>query len=170
MVFYTSETTPSPDPQAVPTVNMLDADFPAIELEQNRNYSKSERLRLAIAQYFTEKDGGIQKPNKKRIALTFEVAESTLRRHLKNPTARTLAEHNIKQQYLTPEEEDELADRAIFMDCWNIAPTQEQFYDLVEVVLKAKAHDEGRTAVHIRKGETWKNMDQDKPVIASSRV
>lgn len=101
-----------------------------IEVDPDRNYTKSERIQLGLAQWHLEKEAGLT-PNVGQIALTMNVVPNTLRNHVRNPRIGTRGEHHQKMQTLPKALEDALADRAVYMDDWNIAPTKDDFYDLV---------------------------------------
>jgi hypothetical protein len=97
-------------------------------------------LRLAIAQYHDEKEANL-KPNILSIAGKFEISKSTLYRHIRN---QELNDHDSKvddQLLRTSHEEKGLADRAEFMDHWNISSAKEDFYELAKIVLEQKGSD-----------------------------
>lgn len=114
-----------------------------MEIDPNRCYSKDEKVKIAIAQCHTAKEEeaerqGMKPPSVRNITGEMGVPETTMRRHVKTPDVKTIIQQYAAQQDLSPEEEDTLAERAVFMDDWNIAPTKEEFYDLVQIVFKAK--------------------------------
>jgi hypothetical protein len=81
----------SPVPSADESDDVLvSSTRPAIEIDPERSYTRTERLKLEIAQHHVKKEANL-KPNILNIAGTFEISKSTLYRHIRNPK---LNDHN----------------------------------------------------------------------------
>jgi hypothetical protein len=75
----------SPVPSADESDNVLVSPTrPAIKIDPERSYTRTERLKLEISQYHVEKEANL-KPNILNIVETFEISKSTLHHHIRNP-------------------------------------------------------------------------------------
>ena len=70
-----------------------------------------------------------------QIAKDYGVPESTLRRHIKNPSQSTAKQAAEKTQVLTLAEEKVLVEQLIFLDDCNIPADRETFYSLAHGLL-----------------------------------
>lgn len=110
-------------------------------LDHDQVYTQSERLELAISHYHSElyqyqvNPSPNNKPVVLQIAKAYGVPESTLRRHIKNPSQQTIEEAAQKAQVLTPAEEKVLVERLIFLDDCNIPADRDTFYSLAHSLL-----------------------------------
>lgn len=103
------------------------------DIDHSCTYSQSQRLELALSHYYTllyeyQVDSGFRsKPVVLQIAKAYGVPESTLRRHIKNPSQQTAEQAVQKTQVLTPAEEQVLVERLIFLDDCNIPADRDIF-------------------------------------------
>lgn len=106
----------------------------------DREYSKHECLVLAISHYHAElqqhfKDQTHKKPVVLRLAHTYGVPETTLRRHIKNPEQRTVDQAHAKQQALTVEEEKILVEKLLSLDDSDAPANKAVLYNMAHAIL-----------------------------------
>jgi hypothetical protein len=97
------------------------------QIDPDYDYNKEERLQIAIAHYDTQKknyaQGKGKKPNLLRLSKLYEVKESTMRYHIKNPAAKS---NVVVQSKNTLAQENKLIARCFFMDDFNLLADQLQ--------------------------------------------
>ncbi|KAI5852640.1 hypothetical protein DFP73DRAFT_9883 [Morchella snyderi] len=105
----TNNNPPSPQP----------APSPAAPAAPTVARSRAENISLALTHYHqalaahTQSPSNRPKPIVLQLAKTYNIPESTLRRHIKTPGHRSTAEANRQKQLFTPEEEQSLVARAL---------------------------------------------------------
>ena len=97
-----------------------------IEISHKREYTRSERIQLALAHYHVKRyeaevHPGRKKPVVLQIAKLYGIAEPTLRRHINNPGQHTIVETTPKTQALTVAEEALLVQRLVFLNDTNVS-------------------------------------------------
>lgn len=110
-------------------------------ISHNENYSKTGRLVRALSHYHAELENHIQTPENTpkpvmfQFARIYDISETTLRRHIKNPLQKTHHEVNQESQLLTPDEEKAPVERLMSLDDFNIPASKSQLYDLAYQLL-----------------------------------
>lgn len=126
------------------------------KIDPNRSYTRDERLWIALADYHNQLkaynmnsfDKKAKKPKVTQIASLYQIPESTLRGHIHHPERKTNTEIHHNQQLLSPSEEDELAQRLLFMDDFNIPATKSDCEKLALHILKQHKPDATRIGDH----------------------
>lgn len=136
-----------PSPNPLPPI--LSQACTKAEVDHDKSYTKYERIALGLAHYhaelhaytqsITDPDSNPQAIQKKpvvlQIAKMYDIPESTLRRHIKNPASRSVAEANKDKQILSVEEEKVLVERLLFLDDCNIPADKSLVFNLAHKLL-----------------------------------
>lgn len=109
----------------------------------DREYSKHECLLLALDHYHAElqqhlKDQTHKKPVILRLANTYGVPETTLRRHIKNPGQRNIYQAHVEQQALTVEEEKILVEKILSLDDSGAPADKAVLYSMAHDILRQR--------------------------------
>lgn len=114
-------------------------------IDNTKDYTRDERLDLALASYFAKledyENTGREKPYAAPIAREYNIGERTLQLHIREPTMKTLQEQHASMQKLNPAEESALLDRLLFLDSWNVPTDREQVVSLGEHLLQQREPD-----------------------------
>lgn len=114
------------------------------DIDHDQADTQSEQLEIDISHYHSElyqyqvNPSPNNKPVVLQIAKAYGVPESTLRRHIKNPSQQTIEQAAQKAQILTPAEEKFLVERLIFLDDCNIPADRDIFYSLAHSLLRRR--------------------------------
>lgn len=110
-------------------------------ISNDKTYTKTERLHIALSYYHQELQMHTQnpptapKPIILQFAKTYDVNETTLQSHINNRLQKTYEEVNQESQLLTSDEEKVLVERLLFLDDFNIPTSKSQLYELAHTVL-----------------------------------
>jgi hypothetical protein len=108
-------------------------------LNPNRKYSKEELLKFAEAEYWdlmaAKSRGEIEKaPSAREVAIKYLIKPRTLQDHIKKPLRRTHADYSSTLQWLTPVQEQALAERLVLMDDWNCPASKAEALELGQII------------------------------------
>jgi hypothetical protein len=110
-------------------------------VDHSLTYSKYEHITLALSHYHGELRLHNQdsitntKPVVIHIAKLYDVAETSLRCHIRNPNQCILEELRHDCQILTVAEEKILIERLLFSDYFNVSVSRIAFYSLAQNLL-----------------------------------
>lgn len=131
----------TPNPSFTPEPNIIEPNGVRPQVDHNKEYSKEERLILALADYFAQLysyqncAGDSIGPIVSHISKHWGVANSTLQAHILHPERKLRSEQHSDMQILTRAEEDALKQRLFFLDDFNIPADRALFYTLANAIL-----------------------------------
>jgi hypothetical protein len=123
---------------------LLDSQADPLGFDPDRDYSKGDRLKIAVAEYdrqlkaYESGGPGKKKPNITKLARDWNVPPQSIRNHYIMPAQKFRDAADEDRRLLLPGEERALLERCLFMDDFSIPPDREMIEKLATVILHSR--------------------------------